>query len=72
MVTHECHTLEKLVRGIEKDSVPGIFFLVAPKKLITNFLRLGVDFLPIIKTCSEDIFAFLVRESTKPALAVTY
>ncbi len=46
--------------------------MVAPKKLITNFLRLGVDFLPIIKTCSEDIFAFLVRESTKPALAVTY
>lgn len=49
-----------------------VFLLVAPKKLVTNYLRLRVDFLPIIKTCSEEIFAFLKREPTRPQLAVTY
>ncbi len=46
--------------------------VVAPKKLITNFLRLKVDLLPAIKTCREDISTFLSKESTKPSLAVTY
>ena len=46
--------------------------MVAPKKLVTNFLRLNVNFLPIIKTCTEDIFAFLSSVPTRPQLAVTY